>query len=85
MDYSLYGPCFWPVSDFWDGVIPLETAFPEEQNGANFSFLYIAHSSEGLPKHLHGFWPKSEKFDFSKTYHQKGRLKRSILERISAL
>ena len=34
---------------------------------------------------VHGFWPKSENFDFGKTgYHRKGYLKRSRMVQISA-
>ena len=34
---------------------------------------------------VHGFWPKSENFDFGqKGYHMKGHLKRNRLAQISA-
>ena len=34
---------------------------------------------------VHGFWPKSEKFDFGKKgYHMKGHLKRNTMTQISA-
>ena len=34
---------------------------------------------------VHGFWPKSENFDFDqKRYHRKGHLKRSRMAQISA-
>ena len=36
-------------------------------------------------KVVHGFWPKSENFDFGKKgYHMKGHLKRNRMTQISA-
>ena len=66
-------------------LVPLDFSFHFLWGRISFSQLF------GTPKIkpwtiVHGFWPETEKFDFSpkKGYHMKGHLKRSRMAQISA-